>query len=95
MYETTFEPLGKNHWTYAPWPDVRPLAGRLPLFGPINRTLPPRIFHSFRTPLGYQFVSKVFSKLVSVGECVCVQGVCEFGAFVKRNSRGLFQEGNI
>jgi hypothetical protein len=59
-----------NHW--ARTTGRTPLAGRPPLFGPINRTLPPRIFHSFRTPLGCQFVSKVFSKLVSVGECVCV-----------------------
>jgi hypothetical protein len=26
-YETTFEPLGKNHRTYAPWSDVRCFLG--------------------------------------------------------------------
>jgi hypothetical protein len=61
-YEVAIEPLDKNHWTYAPWLDVRCFSG------PINSTLPPSCFSQFRMPLGCQSVSGGCSKLC---ECVC------------------------
>jgi hypothetical protein len=66
-YETAIEPLGKNHRTYAPWLDVRYF------FGSINSTLPFRISHHFHMPLGYQSVSRMFSKCFECVVSVCVR----------------------
>jgi hypothetical protein len=41
MYEAAIEPLGKSHWTYAPWPDVCCFSGL------INSTLPSSYFSPF------------------------------------------------
>jgi hypothetical protein len=82
-YEAAIEPLGKNHQTYAPWPDVRYFSG------PINRALPPSYFSQFqnapRLPKCFQSISKLCECLASV----CVRGVCKFGTFVKQNSCGF------
>jgi hypothetical protein len=66
------EPLGKNHRTYAPWPEVRYF------FGPINIILPLFILHKFQMPPGYQSVPRVFSKCCECFVSMCVCGVCEF-----------------
>jgi hypothetical protein len=61
MYETAFEPL-----------DVRFLAERPLLSGPINRALPPRYFHSFQNAPRLLVCFQSVSKPVSVwSACVC------------------------
>jgi hypothetical protein len=63
-YEAAIEPLGKNHRTYTPWPNVRCFSG------PINRALPPLYFSQFqntpRLPECFQSVFKLCECLVSV-----------------------------
>jgi hypothetical protein len=77
------KPLGKNHQTYAPWPDVSCFSG------PINRPLPLFILHKFQTPRGCQSVPRVIPKCLSVFcECVC-EAFASFGTFVRRNSCGF------
>jgi hypothetical protein len=60
-YEVAKEPLGKNHWTYTPWPNVRCFSR------PINTTLPLFILHKFQMSPSCQSVPRVFSKCF---ECV-------------------------
>jgi hypothetical protein len=65
MYEAAIEPLGKNHRTYTPWPDVRYFSR------PINSTLASSFSHHFHTLLGCQSISRVFFK-----RCECFVSVC-------------------
>jgi hypothetical protein len=59
-YEAAIEPLGKNHLTYALWPDVRCFSG------PINSTLPPSYFAQLQHPQAARVFPKCFECAVSL-----------------------------